>query len=129
RIFGGDPDRLLHGLDASPHQPLRLLLAARTRRLSDKLLGRAEPLSQRRWEVLARTDGLREGHLNSAPAGTGPHTARPRRIHQRSLIHTGLARLIVRHAHRHGSRAAPAPAIVGRETDVVDAAVAAAFPL
>src|SRR5439155_26327876 len=100
-----------------------------TRRLRDKPLRRIESLDQRRWQVLARADRLRDGHLNGASACTRPNTGRPRRIRQRPLVPTRLARLIVRHADGHGTRAAPTSAIVAREGDVVDAAVTAAFPL
>src|SRR5207253_9715826 len=112
RGLRGDADRLLERLDAFPHQPLRLLLAARTRRLRDILLRRIESLHQRRRHVLARAEGLREGHLDGAPAGTRPHTGRCRRIHERSLIdaHSTLP-LIMRDAHRHAPRAAPAPPV------------------
>src|SRR5438034_37866 len=93
-------------------------------------LRRIESLHQRRRHVLARAEGLREGHLDRAPAGTRPHTGRSRRIHERSLIdaHSTLP-LIMRDAHRHAPRAAPAPPVVARETEVVDPTVAAAFPL
>src|SRR5207249_8363393 len=129
-VFGGDPDCLLHHLDASPHQPLGLLLPARTCRLSDKLLRGSETLHQGRRQVLARAEGLREGHLDGASARTRPHTSRSRRIEHRSLIDARTAAtLVVRHAHRHAPRAAPTSVIVGREGDVVDPPVASSFAL
>src|SRR5439155_1900287 len=131
RGLGGDPDRLLQRLDAFPHQPLGLLLTARPCRLNDKLLGGGEALHQGGRHVLARAERLREGHLDGACARARPHTGRSRRIKQRPLIHAHSALpVIVRYAHRHGPRAAPAPTIVGREADVVDPAViTGSFPL
>ena len=88
---------MLQDLDASPHQFLGLLLAARAGGLRDEPLRFIESLRQRRRHVLAGAKRLREGYLNGAPATTRPYTGRSRRIHQRSPIdaHTAGA-LIVR---------------------------------
>src|SRR5438128_4762979 len=102
--------------------------AARCRCPRDEMLRRSESLEHPCRHVLAHTDRLREGYLNRTSTGTHPHTRRTRRVREGSLIHTGLARLIVRHAHRYGSHAAPTPTVVGGETDVVDAAVTTVFP-
>src|SRR5262249_11820033 len=105
-------------------------LPARPRRPSDKLLRGIDALDERRRQILVHADRLCDGHLDGAPGRTGPDTRRSRRIDQRPLIPTHPALpLVVRHADRHRPRAGCTPAIVGREADLVDAAVAIAFPL
>src|SRR5262249_9129169 len=126
--LGGDPSRLLQRLDASPHQLPGLLLAGRAGRVGNELLGCTEPLSERGRQIFARADGLRQRHLDGAPAATGPDTGRPRRVHQRSLIPTRLA-LSERPAPHYGSGASAASAVIGGQAHMIGATVAGSFPL